>query len=302
MKEKTEKLFMAFATGKESKESAPVKKYIGNTSVFVKGVNPTKKELEEFYDTTIDKDPEYRGTVEVEVAGEKKTVNTVRIDFLTQTNVEKCGIDSKNKLTFFLRDMPQVNKDGSKCKIIDKYGRTAWATKEEVNNKQIPQYSNGPANIDADYRPCFVGEEELTDFIKNYLSIDSIQVYVDGKWIQNPNVDPKDCEARLDNIKDYFKGDFSELKTIVSLQPTNQIKVTFGIKNSNDGKQYQTVYSNKTVKLNARTYDAIHKDITERKNAGALSMEEYQDCDLREYTVTPTSFETQQEPENPFVF
>ena len=48
---KTNKLFMAFATGKESTESNGVKRYIGVAPVFVLAVNPSKAELEKLYDT-----------------------------------------------------------------------------------------------------------------------------------------------------------------------------------------------------------------------------------------------------------
>ena len=44
---KSGKVFMAFATGQESKEGGSVKRYIGVAPVFILGVNPSKEELEE---------------------------------------------------------------------------------------------------------------------------------------------------------------------------------------------------------------------------------------------------------------
>ena len=94
----------------------------------------------------------------------------MRIDFFIETD-EKTEINLKNKITFFLSDSFMSNKENTKYKIIDRFGNTAWATVEEITNKQIPVYQNGPAAIDADYRKCYLGEEELTEFIKNYLNI-----------------------------------------------------------------------------------------------------------------------------------
>ena len=56
---KTNKLFMAFATGKESTEGNVVKRYIGVAPVFVLAVNPSKAELEKLYDTELENAPEY---------------------------------------------------------------------------------------------------------------------------------------------------------------------------------------------------------------------------------------------------
>ena len=46
--------FMAFANGKESTEGASIKRYIGVAPVYVLAVNPTKAELEQIYDTTLE--------------------------------------------------------------------------------------------------------------------------------------------------------------------------------------------------------------------------------------------------------
>ena len=54
-KVKTNKVFMAFASGKESSEEGSIKRYIGIGSSFVVGVCPNKKELEALYGTTLEK-------------------------------------------------------------------------------------------------------------------------------------------------------------------------------------------------------------------------------------------------------
>lgn len=57
-----------------------------------------------------------------------------------------------------------------------------------------------------------------------------------------------DAEARLDKIENYFKGDYSELREAISLQPKNRVKGLFGVRTTEDGKQYQAVYVQKFLK------------------------------------------------------
>ena len=280
---KTNRLFMAFSAGKESTESGEFKRYIGVAPVKVLAVNPTKSEQEKLYNTTLDKDPESIGNVNVN----GKDVQNVRISFVVKTDEEKCGIDMTTNVTFFLQNAPRMGSQSGKYQIIDKYGRTAWATEEDIKAKQIPVYSNGkPANIDADYRQAYVGEEELTNFIKNYLNIPNVQKYVDGEWKLVDN--PSECEARLDKIADYFKGNFTELKSIISLQPNNKIKVMFGVRTSEDGKEYQAVYTRMTLKNGVSDYSRLDKDLQEAKQNGAYSTTEFSVCPIKEYKIEAT--------------
>lgn len=276
--------FMAFAAGKESTDGGVVKRYIGVAPVFVLGVNPSKKELESIYGTEISADPEYLSVSELD----GKEVKSARLDFIVQTDEEKCGVNMKSKVSFFLRQAYRYNKDKSKVQVIDKYGRTAWVTIEQAKNHEIPMYSNGPANLDKDYRPCFIGEEELTKFLKAYLGIPEVMKYVNNTWVLVDN--PQDCEARLENIDTYFKGDFTELRNIISLQAKNRVKVLFGVKTTDDNKQYQAVYTQMFVKNAVTDYSKLDKDLQDRKSNGAYPTTEFEVCNIKEYVVKPTTF------------
>ena len=286
---------MAFSTGKESTEGGVVKRYIGVAPVNVIAVNPTKAELEKIYNTTLEKDIEYTGVQEVN----GKQVPTVRIDFIVKTDAEKEGIDMTTKVTFFLRKEFRYNKEATKVQVIDIYGRTAWVTKEQAQNHEIPQYKNGPANLDKDYRPCYNGEEDLTDFIKAYLNIPNVQKYVNGKWVLNSNLD--ECRARLDDadVAALFNGNFASVKEIISYQPNNKVKVMFGVKTNNDGKQYQTAFTQKVLKNGATDYSAIKKVLDERKEQGAYSTTEFSVEPLQEYNPKPTDINDMPEASNP---
>jgi hypothetical protein len=278
--------FMAFSAGKVTTEGGEFKRYIGVAPVFVVSTNPTKGELEAIYNNTMDKDPEYIGTQDVNGT----QVPYARIDFIVKTDAEKAnGIEMTSKVSYFIRKEYRFNRDKSKVQVIDKYGRTAWVTKEQANAHEIPQYANGPANLDKDYRPCFVGEEDLTNFIKTYLNIPNVQKYVDGKWILVDN--PAECEARLDGIDKFFAGDFKELREIMSYQPNNKVKIMFGVRTSDDGKQYQTAYTQMVLRNGVTDFSKLDKDLQDRKSAGAYPTTEFEAQPIHEYNVDATSAE-----------
>ena len=283
---------MAFGQGQVSSEGGIIKRYIGVASVFVLGVNPLKEELEKFYGRTLDNAPEYLGEAEV---GNAK-VPQARLDFIVKADPEKY-LDEHNqplnfvsKVSLFIRRAYRYNKDNTKVQVIDKYGRTAWVTVEQAKAHEVPVYSNGPANIDKNYRPAYIGEEELIKFLIAYLNIPSCQRYVDGKWVMNDADKLSDSEASLEHIEDYFKGDFSELKTIIGYQPNNKLKVLFGVRNTDDNKQYQTVYTRMFLKNGVSDYSKLDKDVKETQNSGALSTSEFDCTELHEYVVESTNF------------
>lgn len=277
---------MAFGKGTESTEGAPIVRYTGVASVFVRAINPTKEELEKFYGRDIENAPEYVG--EADNNGVK--VPQVRLDFMVEADPEKYGIDFKSRVSIFLRRTPRVSKAGKK-QVIDKYGRTAWASEQEIASKSIPVYSNGkPANIDANYRVAYSGEEDLINFLIAYLNIPSPQKYVNGEWVMNDASKLGDSEAMLEHIEDYFKGNFKELKDILGYQPNNKVKVLFGVRTADDGKQYQTAYGRMFLKNNVNDYSRLDKNVQEAKAAGAFATTEFDVAELHEYQVEATDF------------
>lgn len=291
----TAKVFMAFAKGSESTDGTIVKRYTGVAPCYVVGVNPSKSELETIYGTTIENVPEYRSSVDVD----GKKIETVRIDFIVKTDPTNSNeIDMTSKVALFLRKEYRFNRDKSKVQVIDKYGRTAWVTIEQAKAHEVPVYANGPANLDSDYRPCFVGEEELTNFIKAYLNIPNVMKYVDGKWVMVDN--PEDCVARLDCIEKYFAGDYTELKEVINLQPNNKVKILFGVKTNDDGKQYQAVFTQMFMKNGVRDYSKLAKELDDRKAAGAYPTTEFFIGALKEYTTEATNFASSTPAVNPF--
>ena len=285
---------MAFASGSESKEHVR-KLYIGVAPVFVTAVNPDKALLSDFYNFDVEKEPVYISEAEVGPDGNKVKVPQVRIDFLVVSDPARCnGIEMRKPITFFIKKAIRYNRDATKVQVIDKYGQTAWPTIEEAKIHAIPQYASGPANLDKDYRPAYIGEEELTNFIKAYLNIPNPSYsYIDkntGEKVVRTLADLDDALARLDNIDNCFKGDYSELESILKLQPKNVVKACFGVRTTDDNKQYQAVFTQKFLKNSVTDYSSLDKEIQSRMEAGGYSNTEFSAEPLHEYTVEPTDF------------
>lgn len=280
-------VFFAFGKAVESKETAEIKRYIGVAPVQIVAINPTKTELESIYNTTLEKEPEYLGSME----RNGKNVPHIRIDFIVKTNPEKSnGIEMTTKMAFFVRKAFMTNKDNTKVKVIDKYGRTAWVTQDEFKNKLVPQYANGPARIDSGYRALYMGEEELLKFVKNYLGINDVDEYVDGTWRMRAN--PQDYEAGFNDIEKWFGGDISEIKSAIAMMPNNYVKVLFGVRHTDEGREYQDVFTRETLKYNARKNTPIERALKETKDNGAYPNSDFEVCDLKEYNPTPTNLAT----------
>lgn len=293
-------LFMAFATSnKESVESTfQYKNYIGISPVTLLAVNPNKAELEKIYGREFENEPTYVSMTK-EYDG-KPSVQQVRLDFIVKTDPTFGNqIDYTSKVTFFLNNEYRYNRDKTKVQVINKYGETTWLSIEDYQNKNIP--SNLSFFSPSGMRPCYVGEEDLTAFIKAYLNIPS-RTYRNkaGQLVQIENV--ADAEAQLEQIPNYFSGNITELKNIIAVQPTWKVKVLFGVRNTDDGKQYQTTYNRFFVKNGSSYYVKLQDTVQADKDRGAYPNTEFEFCNLKEYNVVPTEFkETKVEDDsNPF--
>ncbi len=81
---------------------------------------------------------------------------------------------------------------------------------------------------------------------------------------------------------------FKELRDVIALQPNNKVKVLFGVRTTDDNKQYQAVYNQMFLKNNITDYSKLDADLQERKANGAYSTTEFTVGDLKEYDVEST--------------
>ena len=295
---RTNKLFFAVAKGKMvTGEASTFKRYVGIAACKIIAVNPSKDELNKIYGSNIDKEPVY--------FGEKDGVKFCRVDFIVRIDdkdakdSEGNKIDAITRISFMLRNEYRYNKDQTKLQVIDKYGRVSWVTKEEFKTKSIPVDKNGnPLRIDSSYRATLTGEPQLTDFIRIYLGIPSVEKWEDKKIVGLID-NPEEAEARLDNIKNYFNGDFSEIKEIATYQIDNKVKALFGVRSTDDNKKYQSVFTELFLSAGSTNYAKIQKELDAAKSVGKYPNTEFFNqgetgvSPLKEYIETPTNFATE---------
>ena len=288
---------MAISRGNASKEAQEFKRFIGVCPVFIKAVNPNKAEHEKLFNTTLEEAPVY---VQDKEDNDGNSYKNVRISVVLQPDVEKIGFDMPLvTMPLFITNQKQHGANSGKYQVVDKYGRFAWATEAEISAKEIPTYSNGKkADISNDYRIAYVGEEDLTNFIRVFLCIPSITKWDNNEKCMVPNTDvkPEECECRLDieTFEKFFKGDFSEIKDILGFQPTNKVKVCLGVRTDANGKLFQSVYTKKFISNAATNYSSLDKalqaDIAYATTHNKALSTEYSAKAVHEYSVTPTTF------------
>lgn len=273
---------MAIKIGKQSEEGV-FKLYKGIAAVNVLAVNPNKAELERITGRTYDEEPVYRGK-------DDDGNETMRITFYTKTNPDakvNSGIELVLPISFTLVKARRVGQQSGKIQVIDKYGRTAWVTPADLESKSIPQYSKGPANISADYRPAVIGEEFLINFLIKWLNIPGPANYKEGQWIMKDN--PEDSEVSI-NLAKVFAGDVSELAEVVNMAREYLVKVAVGVRTTEDGKQYHAVFTRDFAKNAVTDYSKLDAAITEFQNNGGAPSTMFDVNPLHENVVESTQF------------
>ena len=301
MEKKTINTYCLLTVGKtqESKEQAEFSRYIGVASSYVLAVNPDKQ--------TLDKLMGYESANAPEYVVDGDNGKEVRIHFIVKTDAEaNNGIEITNRLMFTLRNAPAYNRDETKVQVIDRFGNTTWAPVEDAKEGKALRAGNGnPLKVDSKYRMACVGEADLVTFLKKYLCVQDAFTYQNGTWMLKPN--PEEYVFGLEHIKDYFKGDFSELRDALKLQPNNKVKLLYGVRTAeteNGTRQYQAVCSRGEFILpnnaNEKALLKLAKDLGNAKAAGSYATTEFKVQPLEEYKVEATDLSApkQEEPED----
>jgi len=273
-------VMMAFGGGQDTTvEVGGFKKYIGVGVCNVVAVNPTKAQIEQIYGSAPEKDPEYIGK-------SPDDKDQIRIDFILKTVPEKNnGIEAISKVSFFVKKAIRNSATG-KVQVVNKYGEFGWIEESMAKKGEIPE--NTPWYI-GPYRPAMDGEENLTHFVKTYLGIPT-RAWKDANGKEHFVEDLATAEAQLEDIQKYFTGNVKELVDLIALQKDNTIKADFGIKSTDDGKEYQDIYTRKFIRGNARNNSTLDADITKAQAAGAYPKTVFSSAPLKEYTVEATAF------------
>lgn len=283
--------FLVIGKTHESVEAPEFKKYIGVGSSYVLAVNPTKDELEKITGYEIANPPQY--------TNENDEVPNIRIDFVVKTDPEACkdakgeGIEAINHITFFLKNRQAISQNGEWCTVIDKFGNSTLCAYEDAKmNKALTTKAGMPAKIAPNYRIALEGEAELVAFLKTYLGVEDAFDYTDSTgWTLKSN--PDEYAFVLEHINDYFKGDVSEIRDALNMQPNNKIKLLYGIRNSEKG-QFQTISTDQQLMVSNRasnsTFSRMEKRLEylmQRESFAAKNI--FEICPLKEYTMEPTN-------------
>lgn len=279
--------FLVVGKTAESKEAAAFKRYIGVGSSKVLAVNPNKKELDELMGFESQGEPEYTG---VDAEG----VKWARVTFIVATNPDQCnGIDVRNRVSFTLKNAPAYNRDKTKVRVIDDYGNSVWADTEDAKaGKKILSANGNSVKIADKYRMACSGEAELVSFLKVYLCVEDAFDYVNGVWSIKNNSDS--CKFGLEDIKKYFEGNFSEVKEAIALQPNNKVKLLYGVRTTDEGRQYQDIATRLNFVLRnsagSKAYEKLEKELFNAKQSGGYPNTEFKVQDLQEWDVKATDF------------
>ena len=280
--------FLAIGKTQDSESTGgSFKRYVGIGSSFVLAVNPNKAKLDELMGFESKADPEY--VVDTERGKE------ARITFIVKTDPgANGGVEITNRFVFTLRNAPAYNSDQTKVQVIDDFGNHMWIPVEDAKaNKPILRADGNPAKIDTKYRMACAGECDLIDFLKAYLCAQDAFNYSNGTWSKKENA--QEYVFKLEKIKDYFTGDVSELREAIALQANNKVKLLYGVRTSDEGKQYQVIATRGDFILrntaSVSAYAKLEKSLTDAKLNGAFATTEFKVQELKEYTVEATNLE-----------
>lgn len=200
--------------GKQRPDNQEFSKVVGLYEGHVISINPSIEEYKEVLGIELKEDSKA-----TEYIGESKEGNTyLRINVWT----EDVKTGNKYPIQFYLENKEKENKDATKKQYINNVGVCSWATKP----KDLPEWFS-----ERDYRVAYVGEEELYNFMRTWLS----------------SLDYRSAETTLElDWKKLMRGNVKDLKDQIDGEWANNVVALATVKiQEKDGemKEYQSVYS-----------------------------------------------------------
>lgn len=200
---------------KREQQSFPesVKK-VGLFEAKVIAVNPDAEEFKEVLGIELKEDSK-----QTEYLGKSQDGNiTLRVDFWLQEVKSKENF----KVSFFLENKEKLNKDATKKQYINSIGMCSWA--DDPNN--LYEWFTK-----REYRPAFVGEEDLYTFMRTWLG----------------DLDYRDAETTLQlEWKKLMNGNVRDIKAQVNGEWSTNVVALATIKTvikDDESKEYQSVYN-----------------------------------------------------------
>ena len=203
---------------RERKETQEFPKKVGLFEGRVVAINPTVEQFKDILGIELAEDSKA-----TEYLGERDDNTTLRVSVWLQDVKSEQNFN----VNFFLEDKERENKDKTKYQYINNLGTTTWAASED----ELPQWFKGTSDNPRDYRIAYVGEEELYDFLRN--------------WLSKFDFSHKDAEFTLD-WKKLMKGNVKEISSQVGGEYSdNVVAMATIVTREKDGesKEYQGIYN-----------------------------------------------------------
>lgn len=207
-----------------------IENHVGLMNMKVVAINPTKDELVKILNIenpTNIKEPQYK-----DLDLQKDGILQNKIVFQLQGKLPD-GKIKNSRLEFLVAPRERKNKDGNKTQIVNRLGQFSWNTEAEIEaNPNMKWFQHVP------YHNAMIGEEQLIDFIRNWM-----------------NLGTKD-NCNIGNLLATMSGDMTELKSYMTQFPNNEATVWLDVI-ENNGKYYQSVYNKAFSRPTAKTPESI---------------------------------------------
>lgn len=263
-----------FSSGRKTTESS---KYTGLGTFTIKAVAPTHAELKELWGE------DARELKNHHVNDNGKDMGILNLLFNLQL---PDGGEKILKESLFITNEFTKSQSG-KLEVINEYGENAWVTEEEFKGNKKPAYSS---DYLLPYRAAFKGETALIGFIKTFLGIPMTKKFKDNKFYPKTKEELQECKASFstDSIAKFVKGDFSELRDVLGLQPDNKIKMFLGVNVTEKGA-FQRInlglpFSGSTKNLD-KALDKLNKERDYHKDV----VYDYEDTQVKVWSENFTS-------------
>ena len=277
---------MNFSQGQET-EFKPKDLYLGKDKFKVIAVNPNNKTLKELGLYTSEQEPEYRSKVEVN----GKEVNAVNITFIVQSlttgNIER--------VSYRLVDSDKLSSTG-KYLVINNYGGETWLEDSAITSKNMP--SNMQWYIPDGVKKQVQGEKALIDFIRALRRIKNITN-------QSSEEDKKNSISvfKREDLDKLFKGDFTDLRNLITSTPENSVCFLLGVRSNDEGKKYQDIYRElpmQSWQKDSDRNDYLKSKVEESQQNGRYSNTFYDlsDFNLKKYDPTTVVISSPSNPED----
>ena len=213
---------MSTGIGGQKRETRDSQDYVKKIGLFegqVIAINPTVEQYKDILGIELKEDSKA-----TEYLGESKEGNTtLRLSFWLKDVKSQQNFN----VSFYLEDKERTNKDGSKQQFINQVGMCSWAASED----ELAQWFKGTADKPRDFRPAYVGEEELYEFLRNWLSQLDFSKHdtvlsLDWKKLMRGNI--KELTSQIN-------GEYSTNVVCMATVTTRDVK--------GEVKEYQSVYN-----------------------------------------------------------